>query len=89
MDEEILKEELKKKQLLEMIRPILGKIMEKRARERLNNIRVVKPDLAMQIELYLAQLYQMKQIPKMITEEEIIKILKSLSPKKEFRIRRV
>ena len=82
-------EELQKEQLLKSIRPIVARILDKPARERLNNVRIVKPDIAAQIELYLAQLYNAGQIKKNITEDEIIKILRSLKGKKEFKIRRL
>ena len=37
---------------------ILRNILTKEARERLNRIKLVKPELAMQLELYLVQMYQ-------------------------------
>ena len=69
------------------LKDIVSNILDKNARQRLANLRVVKPDIAMQLELYLAQLYQMGQI-KHITEEQLIQILKKITEKREFRIKR-
>jgi len=72
---------------LNIIRESLNKILDKKARERLANIRLIKPQLAMQLEVYLFQLYQAGQI-KNITEEQLVKILSELSKKDEVKIKR-
>jgi hypothetical protein len=54
-------EELKKK--------IMKTILTKEAIERLGRIRLVKPDLALQIELYLVQLYQAGKLKGQILDE--------------------
>jgi len=77
--EEQMKEELKK---------AMFNILDAKARERLSNIRVSKPDLALQIELSLLQLSQSGQIKIPINEEEFKMILNQLIPKKEWKIRR-
>lgn len=71
-----------------VLKDIMIKSMTKKARERLNNIRVVKPELAMQLQLYLAQLYQAGQIKQRITEQQLIEILKRLGERREFKITR-
>lgn len=67
---------------------ILRSILTKEAIERLGRVRMVKPQLAMQIELYLIQLYQAGKIKSSIDEEQLKTLLKSLRSKKGFRIRK-
>jgi len=71
------------------IKNILIKILDKKAYERLGNIRFVKPKFAQQLELYLIQLYQSGQINSIITDEQFKKILSLLTKKTEFKIRRL
>jgi len=95
MDENDLKKALiqrklhesQQKQAEDGLKNIISKILDKKARERLSNLKLVKPELAMQLEIYLVQLYQAGHI-RTITEEQLIEILKKLSEKKEFRIKR-
>ena len=75
-------------QIEEIIRKAIPQILDEKARERLNNIKVVKPDLARQLEMYLVQLQQSGQIKRKISEEQLVAILKKLGEKAEFRIRR-
>jgi programmed cell death protein 5 len=70
------------------VRNIMAKILDKKARERLSNLKIVKPELAMQLELYLAQLYSTGQVKRKITDAQIVQILSRLTKKKEIRIRR-
>ena len=67
-EEERRKFEIEKQQ-------ILMTILTPKARERLNNIRLVKPELAENIELQLIQLVQMKRLQPPITENIIKRIL--------------
>jgi programmed cell death protein 5 len=76
--------ELKKAE--EMKRAILKKILSKEATERLARVKLVKPELANEIELYLIQLYQAGKINEEISEEQIKLILERLSERKKFRI---
>lgn len=69
------------------LKDIVANILDKNARQRLANLRVVKPELAMQLELYLAQLYQMGQI-RHVTEAQLVEILKKLTAKRDFKIER-
>jgi programmed cell death protein 5 len=82
--ENVTMDELKRIEQLKKI--ILRKILTKEAIERLGRIRLVKPQLAAQLELYLVQLYQAGRIKDVITEEKLKSILQSLSTKKRFRI---
>lgn len=72
---------------LKIIREALNNIMDKKARERMANVRLVKPELATQLEIYLYQLYQAGQL-KHINEEQLVKILSELSKKKTTKIQR-
>jgi programmed cell death protein 5 len=74
------------RQLEELKKIVLRKILTKEAFERLGRIRLVKPELAAQLELYLIQLYQQNKIKKEITDEQLKLILENLISKKEFKI---
>jgi len=70
------------------LKAVMSQILEPKARERLANLKVVKPDLAMQLEMYLAQLAQSGQIQSKLTDEQIVLILRKLSEKREISIKR-
>ena len=70
------------------LKNIMSQILDARAKERLANLKVVKPELATQLELYLAQLYQAGQIKSPLTEQQIVLILSNLNKKREITIRR-
>ena len=78
MNEEQKLEELKKR--------VMKVILSKEAMERLGRIKLVKPELAAQLELYLVQLYQSGKIKGAISEEQMKLILETLSARKEFKI---
>jgi programmed cell death protein 5 len=65
---------------------VMNKILSKEGLERLGRIRLVKPELAMQLEVYLMQLYQSGQIKTMIDDSKLRQILDSLTDKKGFKI---
>lgn len=76
-------EQIEQMQQIENIKKtILRKILEKEAIERLGRLKLVKPDLANQIELYLVQLYQSGQIQGMVTDNDIKNILETLTVKR-------
>ena len=82
--------EMAKQQELEKIKKtVMLKILSKSAYERLGRIKAVKPEMALQLELYLLQLYQSGQIGGQINDEQLKQMLDSLVQKKEFRIRRI
>lgn len=64
---------------------ILRKILSKEAMERLSRLKLVKPELAAQLELYLVQLHQTGKV-KTVTDEQLKAILGSLTSKREFKI---
>jgi programmed cell death protein 5 len=65
---------------------ILRNVLTKGARERLNRIKLVKPELAMQLELYLVQLYQSGKLRGQMTDEQLKDILQMLTSEKNFKI---
>jgi programmed cell death protein 5 len=81
-----MNEENEEAQQEEMKKIIIKKILDKPAIERMGRIRLVKPDMANQLELYLMQLYQSGKLKNVITEQQLIMILDSLSAKKNFKI---
>lgn len=77
------------KQIEAMKKQILNQILTKEALERLSRVRMVNPDLAGQVDLYLLQIYQAGRLKNRITDEKLKEILKLLSAKTDFKIRRV
>jgi len=65
---------------------VMNKILSKEAIERMGRIRLVKPELAMQLELYLMQLYQSGQIKTVIDDKKLRQILDSIVEKKDFKV---
>lgn len=80
--------QLQQQQIETTLKIIMSQILEKKARERLSNLKLVKPELALQLEVYLAQLYQAGHLKGIITEEQLIAMLKKISEKKEIKIKR-
>jgi programmed cell death protein 5 len=78
------------KQIEEMKRQIMSKILSKEAFERLGRVRTVNPQLAAQVELYLIQAYQAGQLKGTLNESQLKEILKALSgaEKRDFNIKR-
>lgn len=77
-------EEMQKTEQLK--KNILIKILSKQAFERLSRIKLVKPELATQLEFYLIQLYQEGKLKNEVSDEQLKLILESLSSKKKFKI---
>jgi programmed cell death protein 5 len=75
-------------QIEAMKKIVLNRIMTKDARERLGRLKLVKPDLASQLELYLIQIYQSGKVEGQITDEQLKSILEMMSSKKEFNIQK-
>ncbi len=87
-EEEIKRRMIEQQQLEATLKIVSMQVLDAKARERLNNLKTVKPELAMQLEAYLAQLYQAGQIRGKITEEQLVMMLKKISEKRDFRIKR-
>jgi len=67
---------------------VMRKILTKEAIERLGRVRMVKPELATQLELYLLQAYQAGQIKTTIDDARLKQILDAIVKKKKFKIRK-
>jgi programmed cell death protein 5 len=64
-------------------------LLEPSARQRLMNVRMVKPELATAVENYLINAASTGRLNRSITDEELKQILLSIQqPKKDFRINR-
>lgn len=82
-----MNEEAEQLQQMEIMKKaVLKKVLSKEATERLGRIKLVKPEIANQLELYLVQLYQSGKIGTMITDEQLKMILEQISAKPKFRI---
>jgi programmed cell death protein 5 len=67
----------------------LMQVLEPEARERLNTIKLTKPEFARAIEQQLVMLAQSGRIRQKITDEQLKALLMQVAPpKKEFRITR-
>jgi programmed cell death protein 5 len=69
---------------------LLKQILSGEARLRLNNVKMVKPELANMVENYLLGLAAQGKAPGQITDEQLKQILMSAQqPKKDFKINRI
>ena len=89
-----LAEEQRKIQMQQQIemqkQAILRRILTPEARQRLTNIKLVKPEFASQLELQLIQLAQAGRLNIPVTDEQLKIILKNLQgSKRDIRIRRI
>ena len=64
-------------------------ILTPEARQRLANLRLVKPELVAQLEEQLIQLANSRRVPLPITDEMLKEILARITSKREIRIRRL
>ena len=69
---------------------MLKQVLSGDARLRLNNVRMVKPDLAELVENYILNLSMQGKISGQISDEQLKQILSSAQqPKRDFKINRV
>jgi len=69
---------------------LLKQILSSEARLRLNNVKMVKPELATMVENYLLGLAAQGRSPGQITDDQLKQILLSAQqPKRDFKINRV
>ncbi|ACS89591.1 DNA-binding protein [Thermococcus sibiricus] len=85
-EEEQIRQEM---ELEAQLQAIMKQILTSEARERLTRVKLVRPELARQVELILVQLYQAGQITERITDEKLKRILAQIDARtrKEFRIK--
>ena len=68
---------------------ILKTIISPEARLRLNNVKMVKPEVAHTVENYLINMASQGQIKSPISDEQLKQILQSIQqPKRDFKINR-
>ncbi|HEY7081923.1 MAG TPA: DNA-binding protein [Nitrososphaeraceae archaeon] len=68
---------------------VLMVLLDPNARQRLANVRMVKPELAMAVENYLINAASSGRLNRPLNDNELKQILQSLQqPKKDFRIDR-
>jgi programmed cell death protein 5 len=87
-------EEQKKAQLQQQLelekQAILKSILTPEARQRLANLKMVKPEFTSQLELQLIQLARQGRLPIPLTDEQLKQILVQLQTRKrETKIRRI
>jgi programmed cell death protein 5 len=85
-----LTEQQKKLQIDAQKQAVLRVILTPQARQRLTNVKLVKPEFAEQLELQLIQSAQAGKVKQPITDEQLKEILIRLqSQKREIKIRRL
>ena len=82
-DQQGMQEELERqKQQKSQIQMILMQVLEPDARERLNNIKLTKPEFAGAVEQQLITLAQSGRLKNKITDAQLKELLRQLAPKK-------
>jgi programmed cell death protein 5 len=84
-------EEARKREAEAMMRQkVLMVLLDQEARQRLTNVRMVKPDLALAVENYLISSASTGKLNRALSDEELKQLLVNLQqPKKQFKINRV
>lgn len=80
----------RQQQMQAQIQSVLMQAMEPEARERLNTIKLTKPEFAAAVEQQIVALAQSGRMRQKITDDQLKQLLSQIVPqKKEFNIRRV
>ncbi len=84
--EEAMRQEM---ELEAQLDAIMRRILTPEARERLGRVKLVKPELARQVELVLVQLYQAGQIREPVDDPKLKRILAQVDARtrRDYRIR--
>ncbi|MGQ9530177.1 MAG: DNA-binding protein [Candidatus Bathycorpusculaceae bacterium] len=83
-------EEQRQAQIEQQKQALLRKILTPEARQRLTNLKMVRPEFTEQLELQLIQLAQQGKLPIPLTDAQLKEILIQLqSQRRETRIRRI
>ncbi len=77
---------LKKQQIEILKKAVALKFMTKKARERLNRIKMIKPEVAEKVGFALIQAVQTGQIKERINEAQLVSILREINETKKFNI---
>ena len=88
LEERLAEEEERRRRELER-QAAMRVILTPEARQRLANLKLIKPELVSQLEEQLIQLANSGRIRLPITDEELKQILARLTPKRSIRIRRI
>lgn len=73
-------------QLQAELKKAMAQLLTPAAASRLSNVRSVKPQFALQVELYLLQLFQEGKLTAPLDEEKLKRILSNFVEKKETKI---
>ncbi|MCE5338726.1 MAG: DNA-binding protein [Methanomicrobiaceae archaeon] len=90
MNQQAMEDEAERqRQIDSQVRVALMEILEPEARERLNTIKLTRPEFAKAVEQQLVMLAQSGRVRQRITDDQLKGLLTQLTPsKKEFRITR-
>jgi programmed cell death protein 5 len=90
VDQQYMQEEMERQNEIEArIQLILKQVLEPEAKERLNTIKLTRPDFAKAVEQQLVLLAQSGRLKSKITDDQLKALLQQLSPaKRDFNIRR-
>ena len=70
------------------LRRIMSQMLTDEARSRLGTIKATKPDFAMQLQVYILQLYQQGMVKGQIDDNMLKQIIGKISAKPGWNIRR-
>ena len=82
-DQQAMQAELERQERIKsQMQMVLMSILEPDARERLNTIKLTKPDFAGAVEQQIVQLAQSGRLKNKITDSQLKELLRQLAPKK-------